>query len=147
MTGDVASGCVMKHPVAMLVEYFARRHVGVIRSHPAMLTNALVVLSSTAEDEEIEVRISELGRPNLKEVNPNLRGGRVENHLGKTTPSYTDQDSNLDLPFFGSLAQHKTSTLANYATEPLNSIIFGGRGGGGSATQHFTNALYRCEEA
>nr|CAD7257524.1 unnamed protein product [Timema shepardi] len=59
----------------------------------------------------------ELGRLNLKEVNPGLRGGRVENHFGKTTASSTDRDFNLDLPILGSLAQHETSTLANYATE------------------------------
>nr|CAD7401695.1 unnamed protein product [Timema cristinae] len=42
----------------------------------------------------------------LKEVNPHLRGGRVENHLGKTTPSSPDRDSNLDLPVLSSRAQH-----------------------------------------
>uniref|UniRef100_A0A7R9DLC6 SCP domain-containing protein n=1 Tax=Timema poppense TaxID=170557 RepID=A0A7R9DLC6_TIMPO len=41
-----------------------------------------------------------------EEVNPHLRGGRVENHLGKTTPSSPDRDSNLDLPVLGSRAQH-----------------------------------------
>nr|CAD7569138.1 unnamed protein product [Timema californicum] len=40
------------------------------------------------------------------EVNPHLRGGRVENHVGKTTPSSPDQDSNLDLPVLSSRAQH-----------------------------------------
>nr|CAD7454679.1 unnamed protein product [Timema tahoe] len=40
------------------------------------------------------------------EVNPHLRGGRVENHLGKATPSSPDRDSNLDLPVLGSRAQH-----------------------------------------
>ncbi|CAG2053558.1 unnamed protein product [Timema podura] len=45
-------------------------------------------------------------RLNLEEVNPHLRGGRVENHLGKTTPSSPDRDSNLDLPILGDLAQH-----------------------------------------
>nr|CAD7413636.1 unnamed protein product [Timema poppensis] len=35
-----------------------------------------------------------------------------ENYL-----SSPDRDSNLDLPVLGSLAQHETSTLANYATE------------------------------
>nr|CAD7595987.1 unnamed protein product [Timema genevievae] len=40
------------------------------------------------------------------EVNPHLRGGRVENHLGKPTPSSPDQDSNLDLPVLGGQAQH-----------------------------------------
>nr|CAD7195253.1 unnamed protein product [Timema douglasi] len=41
-----------------------------------------------------------------EEVNPHLRGGRVENHLGKTTLSSPDRDSNLDLPFLSSRAQH-----------------------------------------
>nr|CAD7445040.1 unnamed protein product [Timema bartmani] len=53
----------------------------------------------------------------IKDVNPHLRGGRVENHLGKATPSSPDRDMNLDLPVLGSLALHETSTLANYATE------------------------------
>nr|CAD7265122.1 unnamed protein product [Timema shepardi] len=42
----------------------------------------------------------------LEEVNSHLRGGRVENHLGKTTPSSPDRDSNLDLPILSSRAQH-----------------------------------------
>nr|CAD7395958.1 unnamed protein product [Timema poppensis] len=42
----------------------------------------------------------------LEEVNLHLRGGRVENHLGKTTPSSPDRDSNLDLPVLSSRAQH-----------------------------------------
>nr|CAD7431509.1 unnamed protein product [Timema monikensis] len=41
-----------------------------------------------------------------EEVNPHLRGGRVENNLGKNTPSSPDRDSNLDLPVLGSRAQH-----------------------------------------
>nr|CAD7403090.1 unnamed protein product [Timema cristinae] len=84
-----------------------------------------------------------IGKVELKEVNPNLRGGRVENHLGKTTPSSPDRDLNLDLPVLSSRAQHDkrekplpvhpteirtlispsavelntSSALANYATE------------------------------
>nr|CAD7265626.1 unnamed protein product [Timema shepardi] len=42
----------------------------------------------------------------LEEVNPHLRGGKVENHLVKTIPSSPDRDSNLDLPVLGSRAQH-----------------------------------------
>nr|CAD7456367.1 unnamed protein product [Timema tahoe] len=41
-----------------------------------------------------------------KEVNPHFRGGRVEIHLGKTTPSSPDRDSKLDLLVLGGLAQH-----------------------------------------
>nr|CAD7568611.1 unnamed protein product [Timema californicum] len=41
--------------------------------------------------------------------------------LRKTRPpSSPDQDSNHDLPVLGSLAQHETSALANYATESSN---------------------------
>nr|CAD7446063.1 unnamed protein product [Timema bartmani] len=50
--------------------------------------------------------VKELGRLNLEEVNPHLRGGRVENHLGKTPPSSPDRDSNLDLPVLGDRAHH-----------------------------------------
>nr|CAD7412793.1 unnamed protein product [Timema poppensis] len=47
-----------------------------------------------------------IGKVELEEVNPHLRAGRVENHLGKTTPSSPDRDSNLDLPVLSSRAQH-----------------------------------------
>nr|CAD7408133.1 unnamed protein product [Timema cristinae] len=47
-----------------------------------------------------------IGKVELEDVNPNLRGGKVENHLGKTTPSSPDRDSNLDLPVLSSRAQH-----------------------------------------
>nr|CAD7405587.1 unnamed protein product [Timema cristinae] len=47
-----------------------------------------------------------IGKVELEEVNPHLRGGRVENYLGKTTPSSPDRDSNLDLPVLSSRAQH-----------------------------------------
>nr|CAD7430395.1 unnamed protein product [Timema monikensis] len=47
-----------------------------------------------------------IGKVELEEVNPQLRGGRVENHLGKTTPNSPDRDSNLDLPVLSSRAQH-----------------------------------------
>uniref|UniRef100_A0A7R9NU93 oleoyl-[acyl-carrier-protein] hydrolase n=1 Tax=Timema tahoe TaxID=61484 RepID=A0A7R9NU93_9NEOP len=60
---------------------------------------------------------------NIKEVSPHLREGRVESHLGKYTPSSPDCDSNLGLPVLGSLAQHETSTLANYATGAGSSSI------------------------
>nr|CAD7264902.1 unnamed protein product [Timema shepardi] len=47
-----------------------------------------------------------IGKVELEEVNLHLRGGRVENHLGKTTPSSPDRDSNLDLPVLSSRTQH-----------------------------------------
>nr|CAD7398042.1 unnamed protein product [Timema cristinae] len=50
--------------------------------------------------------VEEFERLNLEEVNPHLRGKRVENHLGKPSLSLSDRDSNLDLPVLGSRAQH-----------------------------------------
>nr|CAD7261101.1 unnamed protein product [Timema shepardi] len=47
-----------------------------------------------------------IGKVELEEVNPHLRGGRVENHLGKTILSSPDRDSNLDLPVLSSRDQH-----------------------------------------
>nr|CAD7406916.1 unnamed protein product [Timema poppensis] len=47
-----------------------------------------------------------IGKVELEEVNLHLRGGRVVNRLGITTPSSPDRDSNLDLPDLSSRAQH-----------------------------------------
>nr|CAD7588719.1 unnamed protein product [Timema genevievae] len=66
----------------------------------------------------------ELGRLNLEAVNPHLRGGRAENHLGKTTPSSPDRDSNLNLPV-PAVELNMTSALANYATEAEGKEGFG----------------------
>nr|CAD7258541.1 unnamed protein product [Timema shepardi] len=66
---------------------------------------------------EPRANLTELGNLNLEEANLDLRGGRVEKLLGKTTPSSSNQDSNLDLPILGSLSQHQTNALANYSTE------------------------------
>nr|CAD7568035.1 unnamed protein product [Timema californicum] len=52
-----------------------------------------------------------IGKVELEEVNPHLRGGRVENNLGKTPPSSPDRDSNLDLPVLSSRAQHNKRPL------------------------------------
>nr|CAD7441567.1 unnamed protein product [Timema bartmani] len=54
----------------------------------------------------MKTRPLELGGLNLEEVNPHLRGERVENHLGKTAPSSPDRDLNLDFPVLGGRAQH-----------------------------------------
>nr|CAD7433729.1 unnamed protein product [Timema monikensis] len=59
----------------------------------------------------------ELGKLNIEKVDPHSRGGRVENHSGKTTPSSPERDSNLNLPVIGSLALHENSALANHTTE------------------------------
>nr|CAD7571727.1 unnamed protein product [Timema californicum] len=48
-----------------------------------------------------------IGKVELEEVNPHLRGGRVESYFGKTTPSSPDRDSNLDLSIISSRVQHE----------------------------------------
>nr|CAD7398031.1 unnamed protein product [Timema cristinae] len=60
----------------------------------------------------IDRKLTGIGKVKLEEVNPHLRGRRVENHLGKPTPSSPDRDSNLDLPVLSSRAQHD-KRLAN----------------------------------
>nr|CAD7452216.1 unnamed protein product [Timema tahoe] len=52
-----------------------------------------------------------------EKVYPHLYGGRMENHLGKTTISTPDQDSNLDLSVIGSLVYFKSDALEYAATE------------------------------
>nr|CAD7429644.1 unnamed protein product [Timema monikensis] len=87
-----------------------------------------------------------------EEVNSHLRGGRVENHLGKTTPQFTR-------PRFeprSTRPQQSSSTrqarLANYATEaakkddkherePLTFLTLGKVGQIVLATDHYVGAL------
>nr|CAD7574989.1 unnamed protein product [Timema californicum] len=61
-----------------------------------------------------------IGKVKLEEMNPHLRGGRVENHLGTTTPSSPDRDSNLDLPVLSSLALHDKRTTFECETLTRN---------------------------
>nr|CAD7399493.1 unnamed protein product [Timema cristinae] len=83
------------------------------RPHTLTIWGFRNVLHIQSEEER------ELGWLNLEEVNPHLRGGRVENHLGRTphAPSSPDRDSNFNLAVLNSLAQHEASALANYATK------------------------------
>nr|CAD7400163.1 unnamed protein product [Timema cristinae] len=60
--------------------------------------------------------VSRCKQVELEEVNPHLRGGRVESHLGKNTPSSPDRDSNLDLPVLSSRAQHDERVREVYPT-------------------------------
>nr|CAD7587255.1 unnamed protein product [Timema genevievae] len=61
-------------------------------------------------------RLAGIGRLNLEEVNPHLRGGRVENHLGKTTPVHPTEIRTTISPS-SAVELNTTSALANYATE------------------------------
>nr|CAD7256520.1 unnamed protein product [Timema shepardi] len=57
-----------------------------------------------------------IGRVELEEVNPHLRGVRVENHLGKTTPVHPTEIRTSISPS-SVVKLNMTSALANYATE------------------------------
>nr|CAD7407352.1 unnamed protein product [Timema cristinae] len=52
----------------------------------------------------------------LEEVNPHLRGGRVENYLGKPPPVYPTEIQTFICPS-SAVELNTTSALANYATE------------------------------
>nr|CAD7576984.1 unnamed protein product [Timema californicum] len=60
----------------------------------------------------------------LEEVNPHLRGRRVENHLGKTTPVHPTEIRTSISPS-SAVELNTTSALANYATEAV--IYYDGR--------------------
>nr|CAD7569289.1 unnamed protein product [Timema californicum] len=70
-----------------------------------------------------------IGKVELEEVNPHLRGGRVENHLGTPPPSSPDRDSNLDLPVLSSRAQHdkRVSQLRHRGGPSHRNTMKGGR--------------------
>nr|CAD7399825.1 unnamed protein product [Timema poppensis] len=77
---------------------------------------------------------SGIGKVELEEVNPHLREWRVENHLGKTTPSSPDRDSNLDIPVLSSRAQHdkrvsqlRHQGIGKVELEDVNQHLRGGR--------------------
>nr|CAD7458845.1 unnamed protein product [Timema tahoe] len=55
----------------------------------------------------------------LKGYEPTFAWRESGKPFRKTTPSSPDRDSNLNLPVLGSLAQHESSALANYATEAV----------------------------
>nr|CAD7586400.1 unnamed protein product [Timema genevievae] len=69
------------------------------------------------------------------EVNPHLRRGRVENHLGKNPPSSSDRDSNLNLSILNSLVQHEAIALSNYGTKPAGSPDLARPRTGGNGTR------------
>nr|CAD7260570.1 unnamed protein product [Timema shepardi] len=57
-----------------------------------------------------------IGKVELEEVNPHLRGRRVENHLGKTTYVHPT-DIRTSISPFSAVEHNTTSALANYDTE------------------------------
>nr|CAD7195100.1 unnamed protein product [Timema douglasi] len=61
---------------------------------------------------------AKLGIVGLEEMDPHLREGRVEHHLGKTIPSSPDRDSNLDIPVLRSrVSTRQSHSLFEYKRE------------------------------
>nr|CAD7588569.1 unnamed protein product [Timema genevievae] len=58
-----------------------------------------------------------IGKVEYRESEPAFAWRESGKLFKKNHPSSPERDSNLDLPVLGSLAQHKSSGLANYATE------------------------------
>nr|CAD7405461.1 unnamed protein product [Timema poppensis] len=62
-----------------------------------------------------------IGKVELEEVNPHLRGRRVEDHLVKTTPVHPTEIRTSISPS-SAVELYTTSALANYATEHTTQI-------------------------
>nr|CAD7411941.1 unnamed protein product [Timema poppensis] len=77
-------------------EMLAKKGAAQVKELGAVVYNCSCLATDAAKLFDVE----------LEEVNPHLHGGRAENHLRKTTPSSPDRDSNLDLPYLNSRAQH-----------------------------------------
>nr|CAD7425483.1 unnamed protein product [Timema monikensis] len=60
---------------------------------------------------------SGIGKVELEEVNPHLRGGRVENHLGKNHPQVHPTEIRTSISQSSVVELNTRSALANYATE------------------------------
>nr|CAD7407455.1 unnamed protein product [Timema cristinae] len=60
-----------------------------------------------------------IGKVELEEVNPHLRGGRVKNYLGKTIPVHPTEIRTSIFPS-SAVELNTTSALANHATEAGN---------------------------
>nr|CAD7453801.1 unnamed protein product [Timema tahoe] len=94
--------------------------------HPTSMNNTNVFISSDnvgLASLLFEQRVEPGSLPGkVTHITPfvTLLRGRVENRLGNPPPLV---HPNLDLPVLGSLAQHETSALANYATEAGHSNI------------------------
>nr|CAD7578615.1 unnamed protein product [Timema californicum] len=61
--------------------------------------------------------MSGIGKVELEEVNPHLRGGRVENHLGPPPPPVHPTKIQTSISPSSAVELNTTSALANYTTE------------------------------
>nr|CAD7426505.1 unnamed protein product [Timema monikensis] len=101
----------------LLTELFAKIDmVGCLFSHFPVLRFLAPELSGYKQFLYIHQKLWVFLKVELEEVNPHLRGGRVENHLGKTTPVHPTEIRTLISPS-SAVELNTTSALANYANE------------------------------
>nr|CAD7395296.1 unnamed protein product [Timema poppensis] len=66
----------------------------------------------------VKHHVAGIGKVELEEVKPHFRGGRVENHLEKTTPIHPTETRTSISPS-SAIQLNTTSALANYATKAV----------------------------
>nr|CAD7441352.1 unnamed protein product [Timema bartmani] len=106
----------LRHGFMLLLQCFKINEPGFPNSSTPKLLSTPVMHNIMIFNIPFYLESSELGWLTIEEANPHLRGRK--NH-----PSSSERDSNLDIPVLGSLAQHTSSALANYATEAENTTI------------------------
>nr|CAD7256144.1 unnamed protein product [Timema shepardi] len=117
--------------IASLIIYFIDASRDELTAHPLRWPHGLKCYSRNS--------LPMTGRlwfdPGKRKVTvPHLRGRRVENHLGKTTLSTPDQDSNLDITFIGSLFYCESDVLDHMVIELA--VIMSPRAASGPACEN-----------
>nr|CAD7398182.1 unnamed protein product [Timema poppensis] len=85
---------------------------------PVQPTTTIHALQPTAQ-RDVNCESRGIGKVELEEVNPHFRGGRVENHFGKTTPVHPTEIRTSISPS-SAVELNTTSALPNHATEAGN---------------------------
>nr|CAD7399406.1 unnamed protein product [Timema cristinae] len=88
-------------------------------AHVDLESELQALIAQAPEGEEAR---NVIGKVELEEVNPHLRGGRVENHLGKPPPVHPTEIRTSISPS-SAVELNTTSALANYATEAGERLI------------------------
>nr|CAD7400922.1 unnamed protein product [Timema poppensis] len=105
--------CVLLAVQAVRICTYHGDMLGKRKNVPATGRDCICENMKTHEGEEGDGGI---GKVELEEVIPHLRGGRVENHLGKN-PSVRPTETRTSISPSSAVELNTTSALANYSTE------------------------------
>nr|CAD7195448.1 unnamed protein product [Timema douglasi] len=97
--------------VTITATFVARKDSGYVTATASYYPFGLYALSTNYAN-RLGIRKVE-----LEEVEPHLRGGRVETHLGEKPPSVLPTEIRTSISPSSAVELNKTSALANYATE------------------------------